>query len=55
MANSHVEVIRFLLEHDVIIDRQVVRAACSPEAFEPLFKHGLDVNQIMGLDLVPLM
>ena len=55
VANSHVEVIRFLLEHDVIIDRQVVRAACSPEAFEPLFKHGLDVNQIMGLDLVPLM
>lgn len=55
VTNSHIEVIRFLLEHNVIIDRLVVRAARSPEAFELLFEHGLDVNQIMGLELVPLM
>lgn len=55
MANSHIEVICFLLGHNVIIDRLVVRVARSPEAFGLLFKHGLDVNQILGLELVPLM
>lgn len=55
VVNSHVEVICFLLENNVIIDQQVVTAVCSPEAFELLFEHGLDVNQIMGLGLVPLM
>lgn len=55
MANIHVEVIHFLLENDVIIDWEVVCEVCSIEAFELLFKHRLDVHQIMGLYLAPLM
>lgn len=55
VANSHVEVICFLLENNVVIDRYVVYEARSIEAFELLFKHGLDVHQILGLREVPLM
>ena len=55
VANSHIEVICFLLENNVIIDRYVVHEACSIEAFQLLFEHGLDIHQIMGLHEVSLM
>lgn len=55
VTNSHVEATRFLLEHNVIIDRYVVYEARSIEAFQLLFEYGLDVHQILGLRGVPLM
>ena len=55
MANSHIEVIYFVLGHNVIIDRYVVYEARSIEAFQLLFEYGLDVHQILGLRGVPLM
>lgn len=55
MTDSHIEVICFFLENNVIIDRYVVHEARSIEAFQLLFEHGLDIHQILGLHEVPLM
>lgn len=54
-THNHVEVVRFLLDRNVVIDYSVVEEAHSIEAFKLLLEHGLDVHQILGLQWVPLM
>lgn len=54
-THNHVEVMRFLLDKNVIIDYSVVEEARSIEVFKLLLEHGLDVHQILGSQRVPLM